>query len=74
MVSLKKGSKSEKKPKPPKEKNAPKEKKAPKAKAPKPPKPAVRYRPDVYTLLLLIAFLALAAACVLGWLDINSYK
>lgn len=38
-------------------------------KAPKPKVPA-----DLYTLVLLFAWLALTAACVLAYLDLASYK
>ena len=40
----------------------------------KPPKEKKVYPPDVYTLVLLIAWIALTAACVLAYLDLNSYK
>lgn len=32
------------------------------------------YPPDVYTLVLLIAWIALTTACVLAYLDLASYK
>ena len=55
---------------------APKEKKpkAPKVAAkPKPTGPKVKYRNDVYTLMLLFAFLAVLAACVFLYMDLSRY-
>ena len=40
----------------------------------KPVKPKIKYPVDIYTLILLVAWLALTAACVLAYLDLNSYK
>ncbi|MDO5580174.1 MAG: hypothetical protein Q4G69_03495 [Planctomycetia bacterium] len=59
--------KKEKKPKP--EKKA-KVKKPPVAKVKKPKK---KVPVDIYTLILLIAWLALTAACIIAYLDIKSY-
>lgn len=72
---------SKKEPKPKKEK-APKVQKAPKTKstkqkqpaAPKAPKVKVKVKADIYTLVLLLAWIALTAACILLYLDIKSYS
>lgn len=52
-----------------KEPKQPKQPKEPKPKAPKVKVPA-----NIYTLVLLVAWLALVAACVLAYLDLASYK
>lgn len=67
---------NKKEPKPKKEK-APKAKKV-KSTAQNQPvafkAPKVKVRADIYTLVLLLAWLALTAACVLLYMDIKSYS
>ena len=61
----------EKPAKPVKEKaaKAPKTPKAPKAVKPRPPK--IAYKSDVFTLMLLISFLALVTACIFLYLNVT---
>ncbi len=72
-LNLTKGSKvkKEKKTKAAKEKTV----KVKKEKTPKTPKaPKARAKNDIYTLILLLAWLALVTACVLLYMDIKSYS
>lgn len=76
-VKLDKKEKKVKEPKPKKEKKA-KVKKGAEEGAPDftaaPAAPKRKAPADLYTLVLLIAWIALTAACVLAYLDLNSYK
>ncbi|MDR1959358.1 MAG: hypothetical protein LBQ54_10030 [Planctomycetaceae bacterium] len=62
----------EKAPKPVKEKKV-KISKAPKVKVAKTPVVKVKRKTDIYTLMLLVAFLAVLTACVMLYLDLASY-